>query len=186
MTAAPERHEPSPAQTIGPFFAFGLQYPGMNEVAHPHSPGAITLSGTVRDGNGAPIPDALIEIFGADADGSVPTSRGSLKRDGKTFTGFGRAMTDDEGHYLFWTREPGAIDGRAPFFAVTLFARGLPGHVRTRIYLPGDSESVADDALMSRLAERQRETLVAMRSDDGHLRHDIHMQGERETVFLDF
>ena len=84
--------EPTPAQTIGPFFAFGLEYPGMNQVVHPHSPGAITLSGTIYDGAGAPIPDALIEIFGADSDGTVPRSRGSLRRDGLGSGDLGRRL----------------------------------------------------------------------------------------------
>jgi protocatechuate 3,4-dioxygenase alpha subunit len=177
---------PTPAQTIGPFFAFGLSYPRMNEVAYPHSPGAITLTGTIRDGAGAPIPDALIEIFGADSDGRPSRERGSLRRDGRSFTGFGRAMTDDEGRYLFWTREPGSTEGAAPFFAVTLFARGLPGHVHTRIYVPGHDDALGRDGLLTALEPHERETLIATRLDDGHLRHDIHMQGERETVFLEY
>lgn len=180
------RLEPTPAQTIGPFFAFGLEYPGMNEVVHPHSPGAITLSGTICDGTGAPIPDALIEIFGADADGAVPRVRGSLRRDGRAFTGFGRAMTSDDGHFLFWTREPGAAIGCAAFFAVTLFARGLPAHVHTRIYVPGSDEALAADSLLASLEPHERDTLIATRLADGHLRHDVRMQGERETVFLEY
>ncbi len=104
-------HRATPGQTVGPFFAYGLEYPKQHEVVFPHSPGAIVLSGTVYDGAGAPIPDALVEIFGADADGSVPRARGAFRRDDHTFTGFGRAFTDDEGRYSFWTREPGGIRG---------------------------------------------------------------------------
>lgn len=185
MSAPAERLDPTPAQTIGPFFAFGLQYQRMNEVVHPHSPGAITLTGTIRDGRGAPIPDALVEIFGADSDGTAPRARGALRRDGHAFTGFGRAMTDDEGRYLFWTREPGAEPGKTAFFAVALFARGLPGHVHTRIYVPGQP-SLGGDPLLAGLAPAERDTLIATRTADGHLRHDIHMQGEHETVFLEY
>lgn len=181
-----ELFEPTPAQTIGPFFKFGLEYPGMNEVVHPHSPSAITLSGTIYDGAGAPIPDALIEIFGADSDGTVPQARGALHRDGRTFTGFGRCMTTDEGHFQFWTREPGSVGGRAAFFAVKLFARGLPAHVHTRIYIPGNDAALAADPLLASLEPHERDTLVATRLDDGHLRHDVYMQGERETVFLEY
>src|SRR5690349_11138340 len=100
---------PTPGQTVGPFFAFGLSYPDMHEVVHPHSPGAIVLEGTVYDGAGQPIPDAVIEVWGADSDGAISRSRGSLRRDGHTFTGFGRSDTDDDGHYEFWTRNPGSI-----------------------------------------------------------------------------
>ena len=80
MTALP----PTAGQTVGPFFKFGLEFEGMAQVAFPHSPGAIVLGGSVLDGNGTPIPDAVVEIFGADADGSVPRARGSLRRDGHT------------------------------------------------------------------------------------------------------
>lgn len=178
--------EPTAGQTIGPFFRFGLEYPGMSEVAFPHSPGAIALTGVVRDGDGAPIPDAVVEIFGADSDGTIPDARGTLHRDGHTFTGFGRAMTDDEGRYRFWTRNPGPVDGRAPFFAAILYARGLPDKLHTRIYLPEHEDLRAADPLLSQLTEAERASLVAERTPDGYLRHDIHLQGDEETVFIAF
>jgi protocatechuate 3,4-dioxygenase alpha subunit len=178
--------EPTAGQTVGPFFAFGLEYARMNEVAFPHSPGAIVLSGTVYDGAGAPIPDAVIEIFGADIDGSIPDARGSLKRDGFSFTGFGRTMTTDDGRYHFWTRNPGPIGGRAPFIAAVVFARGLPDKLHTRIYLPEHDELRAADPFLSGLSEAERASLTATRTSDGYLRHDIHLQGEKETVFLEF
>jgi len=177
--------EPTAGQTIGPFFRFGLEYPHMNEVAFPHSPGAIVLKGTVYDGDGAPIPDALVEIFGADADGSVSRARSSLARDGFSFTGFGRCMTTDEGGYHFWTRNPGATDeGKPPFFAAIVFARGLPNKLHTRIYLPEAIAAGQTDALLDSLGEAERATLVATRTEDGYLQHDIHLQGGKETVFL--
>ena len=175
---------PTAGQTVGPFFRFGLEFEGMAQVAFPHSPGAIVLGGSVFDGAGEPIPDAVVEIFGADRDGSVPRARGTLTRDGHSFTGYGRAFTDDEGHYEFWTRDPGSVAGEAPFFAVVLWARGLPNKLHTRIYLPEDTDLLAQDALLSRLDEDDRATLVATRTSDGYLRHDIRLQGEKETVFL--
>lgn len=171
-------------QTIGPFFGFGLPYEGGNEVAHPWSPGSIVLTGGIYQGDGNPIPDAMIEIWQADSDGTVPTVRGSLVRDGYGFTGFGRTGTSDEGRYLFWTRNPGSIDGGAPFIAVILFARGLPDKLHTRIYLPDDEAALAADPLLSSLSADERATLIATRAPDGALRHDIHLQGEKETVFL--
>ncbi|MFT4306761.1 MAG: protocatechuate 3,4-dioxygenase subunit alpha [Microbacterium sp.] len=178
--------EPTAGQTIGPFFAFGLEYDRMHEVAFPHSPGAIVLGGTVYDGAGAPIPDACVEIWGADSDGTIPRARGSHRRDGHTFTGFGRSFTTDEGHYEFWTRNPGAVDGKAPFFAVIVYARGLPDKLHTRIYLPDDEARLAADPLLASLEPAERATLVATRAPDGNLVHDIHLQGEKETVFLAF
>ncbi|MEV7694344.1 protocatechuate 3,4-dioxygenase subunit alpha [Microbacterium sp. NPDC089189] len=177
---------PTAGQTIGPFFAFGLQYPKMHEVAFPHSTGAIVLSGTVYDGAGAAIPDCCIEIWGANADGTPARARGSLRRDDHTFTGFGRAFTTDDGGYDFWTRNPGAEPGKAPFFAVVVYARGLPNKLHTRIYLPDDEELLAADPLLSSLEPAERATLVATRTPEGDLRHDIHLQGEKETVFLAF
>lgn len=188
MTAATERERipATPGQTIGPFFAFGLESAGMHEIVHPHSPGAIVLGGTVLDGAGQPIPDCVVEVFQADSDGNIPHNRGFLRRDGHTFTGFGRAYTDDEGHYEFWTREPGSVEGGAPFFAAIVYARGLPHKLHTRIYLPGFDELQAADPLLASLAPEERATLVATRTEDGGLRHDIRLQGERETVFLAF
>lgn len=187
MSSIPAKtHSPTPGQTVGPFFAYGLEYPHQHEIAFPHSPGAIVLGGTVYDGAGAPIPDAVVEVFGTDADGSVPRARGAFRRDGHTFTGFGRAFTDDEGHYEFWTRSPGGIHGRPGFFAVVVFARGLPDKLHTRIYVPDDHDALAADPLLSTLTPEERATLVATRTADGHLHHDIRLQGEKETVFLAF
>lgn len=178
--------EPTAGQTVGPFFAFGLEYERMNEVAFPHSPGAIVLTGTVYDGAGAPIPDAVIEIFGADTDGSIPDARGALRRDGFSFTGFGRTMTTDDGRYHFWTRNPGPIGGRAPFIAAIVYARGLPDKLHTRIYLPEHNELRAADPFLAGLTDAERASLTATRTPEGYLRHDIHLQGDKETVFIAF
>lgn len=187
MAGAPARTlRATPGQTVGPFFAYGVGYPAMNEVAHPYAPATVRLSGTVYDGLGEPVPDALVEIFGADSDGSTPKARGSLRRDGHSFTGFGRAFTDDEGRYEFWTRSPGATGGRAAFFAAIVFARGLPDKLHTRIYLPDDAGALAGDALLASLDASERATLVAERTAAGDLRHDIRLQGANETVFLEY
>jgi len=183
---APKTHEPTGGQTVGPFFAFGLDYPKKHEVVFPHSPGAIVLGGTVYDGAGAPIPDAVIEIWGADENGEISRRHGAFRRDDHTFTGFGRAATTDVGHYELWTRNPGPTDGKAPFYSVIVFARGLPDKLVTRIYLPEHEELLAQDALLSSLEPDERATLIATRTPDGNLHHDIHLQGEKETVFLAF
>ncbi len=183
---------PSAGQTVGPFFAYGTVFPRMNEVAFPHSPGAVVLQGRVLDGAGDPVPDAMVEIWSADEDGSVPRARGTLRRDGLAFTGFGRAFTDDEGRFQFWTRNPGPPTGLgagaggagAPFIAAIVYARGLPDKLHTRIYLPDDEAAIAADPFLSGLTAEERTTLIATRTADGHLEHDIRLQGERETVFL--
>jgi protocatechuate 3,4-dioxygenase alpha subunit len=186
MSIPPKTLRPTPGQTVGPFFAYGVEFDKMSQVAFPHSPGAVVLAGAVYDGAGAPVPDAFVEIWVADADGSAPRSRGTLRRDDHTFTGFGRAFTDDDGHFEFWTRNPGAAPGRAPFFAAIVYARGLPDKLHTRIYLPDDDAALAADALLASLEPDERRTLIATRTAAGHLHHDIRLQGENETVFLAF
>jgi protocatechuate 3,4-dioxygenase alpha subunit len=177
---------PTPGQTVGPFFGYALPYDGGEQLVPGHHPDAVRLSGTVFDGAGTPIPDALVEIWQPDARGTVPTARGSLTRDGYSFTGFGRSATTRDGRYSFTTVEPGALadSASAPFFSVIVFARGLTDKLHTRIYLPeADGET---DPLLSSLPPERRDTLIATRQSDGSLHHDIHLQGETETVFLDF
>jgi protocatechuate 3,4-dioxygenase alpha subunit len=128
----------------------------------------------------------MVEIWQADSDGSVPRARGTLSRDDHTFTGFGRAFTDDDGHFEFWTREPGSVHGEAPFFAVIVYARGLPDKLHTRLYLPEQDELLAKDPLLSSLGDAERATLVLERTPEGWLQKDIRLQGEKETVFLAF
>lgn len=185
-TVPPKTHAPTPGQTVGPFFAFGTDYEHKHEVVFPHSPGSLVLSGRVLDGACDPVPDSMVEIWQADSDGTVPTARGAIARDGHTFTGFGRAFTTDEGHYEFWTREPGSVKGEAPFFAVIVYARGLPNKLHTRFYLPDDTEKLAADPLLASLSEAERDTLILERTPDGGLRKDIRLQGEKETVFIAF
>ena len=170
----------TPAQTIGPFFGYALPYDGGENLVERSHPGAIRLHGTVFDGDGAGVPDALVELWQADETGAVAQHAGSIRRDGYTFTGFGRSATDPNGHYQFTTVVPGSKDGAAPFFAVIVFARGMMHKVHTRIYLPGTDVA----ALPQGLDPERAQTLIASRDADGSLRHDIRLQGEGETVFL--
>ncbi|WP_419702617.1 protocatechuate 3,4-dioxygenase subunit alpha [Promicromonospora sp. NFX87] len=178
---------PTPGQTVGPFFGYALPYSGGNELVEAGAPGAVRLHGTVYDGAGAPVPDALIEIWQADPAGAVVRRSGSILRDG-TFTGWGRAETDREGGYWFRTLRPGATEpGRAPFFAVTVFARGLQDRLFTRAYLP---DAAASDPLLGSLGPERRATLIARDEPDGSLHFDLRLQGgppgEEETVFLTY
>ena len=171
----------TPGQTVGPFFGFALPFAGGPDLVPPAHPDAVQLTGRVLDGDGAPVPDALLEIWQADPAGQVPQRAGSLARDPFAFTGWGRAATDRDGAYRFTTVRPGAIGGGVPFIAMTVFARGLLHHLFTRVYLPG----TADDRLLSSLAPKRRATLVAV-ADGPRLRFDVRLQGPDETVFLDF
>jgi protocatechuate 3,4-dioxygenase, alpha subunit len=175
---------PTPGQTVGPFFGFALPFPGDNELVPP-GPAGIRLRGRVLDGAGEPVPDALIEIWQPDRDGAVSRATGSLRRDGFTFTGWGRAATDGAGRYSFSTVTPGpTAPGSAAFFAVCVFARGLLDRLFTRAYVPDDAEALAKDPLLAAVEPDRRSNLVATRDKLGLL-FDIRLQGEHETVFLE-
>lgn len=172
----------TPGQTVGPFFGFALPFPHDSELVPPGTPGAVRLRGRVLDGAGDPVPDAILELWQADAEGNVVQEQGSLRRDGGTsdwaFTGFGRASTDADGHYAFTTVVPGAS-----FFAITVFARGLLNRLFTRAYLP----DVTGDPFLETVEEERRSTLLTTQDDTGPVKgyvFDVHLQGERETVFL--
>jgi protocatechuate 3,4-dioxygenase alpha subunit len=176
---------PTPGQTVGPFYGYALPDDGDSDHVPAQHPGAVRLHGTVRDGNGSPVPDALLEIWQADSHGRIAQHPGSLHRDGYTFTGWGRASTDNTGHYSFTTVEPGpSADGASPFFAMTVFARGLLNRLFTRIYLP-DHAALASDRLLAAVPANRRDTLIARRDADG-LVFDVALQGEHETVFLTY
>ena len=183
-----EKPLPTPGQTVGPFFGYALPYEGGPELVPAHHPRAVLLTGTVYDGAGEPIPDAVVELWQPDENGDIPSTRGSLHRDGHSFTGFGRSATNLDGVFQFWTLEPGALPGSSsvPFFSVLVFARGLTDKLHSRIYLPAPADALAADPLLSCLPAGRRTTLIACREPDGSLRHDFHLQGEDETVFLDF
>ena len=159
----------TPPQTVGPFFAIGLPWDDGPTVVEPGSDGAIALRGTVFDGAGEPVPDALVETWQAPGHGC---------------RGFGRCPTDGEGRWEIVTRKPGAADGEAPHLAVAVFARGLLDRVATRIYFGDETEANAADPLLAGLEEAQRATLVAEPDGAGGYRFDIHLQGDHETVFL--
>jgi protocatechuate 3,4-dioxygenase alpha subunit len=183
------RLAPTPSQTAGPFFGFALLDWIGNELVPPDAPGAIRIVGAVTDGSGDPVPDAMVEIWQANAAGryagpadprqDVPVEEG--------FTGFGRSGTEDGG-FAFTTVKPGRVPGengalQAPHVDVSVFARGLLKRLVTRIYFPDEEEANEADPLLSALAPDDRATLLAV-PDGGVLRFDIRLQGERQTVFL--
>jgi protocatechuate 3,4-dioxygenase, alpha subunit len=176
----------TPGQTVGPFFGTALPYPGDGDLVDAAHPQAVRLHGTVYDGAGVGVPDALIELWQPDDAGRIPRQAGSLRRDATAFTGWGRSATDAAGHYTFTTLAPGSAgDGRPPFFAVVVFARGLLNRLFTRAYLPGAGLH-ADPRLAAVDAGRRATLLCVAESDSGRpgYRFDIHLQGPHETVFL--
>jgi protocatechuate 3,4-dioxygenase alpha subunit len=159
--------QPTPSQTVGPFFWFGLCAQPQNEIV---AGGPMRIEGRVLDGAGAPVPDAMVEVWQADESGAY----------GPDF-GWGRCATDADGRYAFTTVKPGPVEGQAPHLEVLVFARGLLKPLLTRVYFPGDDHE--SDAVLASLDEDERETLVA-RPDREALRFDVHLQGERQTAFF--
>lgn len=201
----------TPAQTLGPFFQQGLlrtrgvfQVPGLCEderdvfSARLAAAGAfgepILIVGSVFDGLGQPIADALLEAWQANGHGRyhhpLDASAGPMD---PGFSGFGRAATDARGAYAFFSVKPGAVAGpggtrQAPHVNLVLGARGMTRQAFTRIYFE-DEASLASDPVLSSVPAERRQTLVASRDGkrDGATvyRFDLHLQGERETVFFE-
>jgi len=154
------------SQTVGPYYTLGLCRRPENELADRNEPGAVQLIGQLYDGQAAPINDGLIEVW--DPVGER----------------WGRSGTDADGRFSFVVTKPAALAGQAPRLDVYVFARGLLRHQLTRVYFPDEAEANAADPVLSSLGETERATLVA-EQEDGALRWDIRMQGERETVFFE-
>ncbi|HXF11951.1 MAG TPA: protocatechuate 3,4-dioxygenase subunit alpha [Terriglobales bacterium] len=184
MTAK-ENLTPSGSQTVGPFFHIGLQYMLDLESVAPAAPGAIEIRGKVIDGNGNPVPDAMLEFWSAEnlTDGAELGSNGLP-------SGFRRTVTDADGSYSTTMNKPGPVpigDGssQAPHFFVMVFARGLLRQLVTRVYFANESANDADSVLRQISAER-RHTLIA-RADANRatvFHWDVVLQGTNETAFF--
>lgn len=174
----------TPSQTVGPFLSLGLTWPTGYLVVPEGSPGAVRITGVLRDGAGAVVPDGLIETWQADAEGRFDHLDDPRGASGSEFDGFGRCATDPEGRFMIVTVKPGAVgDGQAPHIDVSVFARGLLDRLVTRIYFPDEAAANATDPLLSSLPERAA-TLIAVPAGKDELTFDIRLQGENETVFL--
>jgi len=206
----------TPSQTVGPYFHYGLPWKGGADLVGQSEMGArpdllppehyvlgtsnqsgtpqgevIVVAGCVYDGNHAPIPDAMIEIWQANAAGRY-ASADDRREDAALdphFTGFGRASTDADGVYRFRTIRPGRVPGpgntlQAPHLAVSVFGRGLLKRLPTRLYF-ADGEGNDLDPILNLVPAERRGTLIAQRRPDGTWWLDIVLQGENETVFFD-
>ncbi|MGH2437606.1 MAG: protocatechuate 3,4-dioxygenase subunit alpha [bacterium] len=184
----------TPPQTVGPFF-HGLLREGLNVLAAPKAVGdRIRIEGHVYDGNRAPVPDAMIEIWQANANGyySHPIDQRIASLD-PAFAGYGRAGTNDAGHFWFETIRPGRVplgksEDQAPHLNVAVSARGLLHHLFTRLYFDDEAAANARDPVLRDIPRDRRATMLAKKSiGDGKTvyRFDIVLQGQDETVFFD-
>ncbi|MGY4228490.1 protocatechuate 3,4-dioxygenase alpha subunit [Bradyrhizobium sp. USDA 4503] len=190
----------TPSQTVGPYFKYGLTPNGeyewndafTNNLLTPDVSGErIRVEGKVYDGDGAVIPDCMLEIWQADSQGRFSDPQDARALPNSSFKGFGRCGTDKSGGYSFDTIKPGVVpdaDGKpqAPHIGLAVFARGMLLHLYTRIYFDDEAGNAADSTLALVPADR-RATLIAKRkAGAGNVyTFDVHLQGDNETVFFD-
>ncbi len=182
----------TPSQTIGPFFHDALLAEDRSELVSPDRPSAIRIEGTVYDGTGEPVPDAMLEVWQANPAGRYDhpaDDRENLPLD-EGFSGFGRCGTDASGKFSFVTIKPGPVPGpagqaQAPHVMVSIFARGLLKRLVTRIYFPDEKEANAADLVLQSFEDPEfRKTLIA-RDEGEYVRFDVHLQGEEQTAFFE-
>lgn len=180
------------SQTVGPYLHIGLTWLNTADLVGPGATTpAITVTGAVTDGDGAPVTDAMIEIWQANEHGKYahPEDTSQLPLT-PNFTGFGRMPTDAEGRYAFTTIKPGRVAAaqgglQAPHLNVTVFMRGMLIHLCSRIYFHDEAANAEDPVLQSVPAQR-RATLIARPGEHpGVYVWDIVLQGDGETVFFD-
>jgi protocatechuate 3,4-dioxygenase, alpha subunit len=191
----------TPSQTVGPYFKYGLTPNGAyawndaftNNLLTPDVSGErIRVEGKVFDGDGALVPDCMLEIWQADAQGRFSDPQDKRALPNTSFKGFGRCGTDASGAYFFDTIKPGAVpdpDGKpqAPHLLLAVFARGMLLHLYTRLYFDGEAAN-ANDPVLALVPADRRATLIATRKHGAGstvYTLDIHLQGDNETVFFE-
>ncbi|MET0906982.1 MAG: protocatechuate 3,4-dioxygenase subunit alpha [Tardiphaga sp.] len=196
----------TPSQTAGPYVHIGLT-PNFAEIRgiYPDDPGSsmltpstkgerIVVSGRIVDGAAAPVGDAVVECWQADADGSFATPMAPNSNSAPAFTGWGRQPVNAEGVFSFETIKPGSVTGpdgkpMAPHVVLWIVARGINIGLQTRLYFPDEAEANAADFVLNKIPDpRRRATLIAQQLPGGAVptyRLDIVLQGDKETVFFD-
>ncbi len=176
---------PSSSQTVGPYFRIGLDYlAGCAPAGEASARQTVTIRGRVLDRDGAPVPDALLEFWSANA--KEPNAADG--RDDGFPDNFRRVATDSDGSFCVAMPRPSQVGlesggMHAPHLLVLVFARGLLRHLISGVYFAGERANDADPVLLAIPAERRR-TLIAQPDGDGSLRWDVILQGNDETVFF--
>ncbi|MFV5690207.1 protocatechuate 3,4-dioxygenase subunit alpha [Flavobacterium sp. ZT3R25] len=167
----------TPSQTVGPYFAYGLTpkqycYDFESLVGNRISDKTldlITIKGKIFDGENKPVPDAMIELWQND---------GANQFFGRFGTG-----TDAENHFIFETIKPKSVDGQAPYATLIIFMRGQLIHSYTRVYFSDEEVLNVQDFVLNTIDSERRNTIIAQKKE-GFYELDIHMQGQKETVFF--
>jgi len=182
---------PTPSQTAGPYLHLGLtDARSISRIAGDGAKGErVWLTFRVLDGEGVPVPDAMIEVWQADSKGNY--AQQDSRADVAAFGGFGRLATAEDGSCTFETIRPGCVPGpgetvQAPHINVSIFGRGILKRLSTRVYFAGEPENAADPVL-GLVPENRRTTLLAQPDPAraSNWKFDVHLRGERETVFFD-
>jgi protocatechuate 3,4-dioxygenase alpha subunit len=180
----------TPSQTVGPFLSLGLPWSAGEHAVAEDTPGALRIGGSIYDGAGELVPDALVETWQADPDGRFADLYGyGGPSELAGFRGFGRSgFEEGDGTWSVLTVKPGPVpwlDGRlqAPHLDVSVFARGMLHRVVTRIYFADEAEANAADPVLGSVPADRRATLLAQPADGGYT-FDVHLQGPHETVFF--
>ena len=179
------------SQTVGPFFKIGFGWLYRVDICSTARGGErVRIRGVVYDGDGVPVPDALIEVWQADTQGRYATGPDGQATADAELMGFGRVPTDAQGAYEFRTVKPGCVPHpsgqlQAPHLSVTVFMRGLLKPIHSRLYFPDEPSNAHDPVLLS-VPEARRQTLIARRGRESVLEWDVRMQGMNETVFFSY
>jgi protocatechuate 3,4-dioxygenase, alpha subunit len=181
------------SQTVGPYFKIGLEWLYRdNLVGEGMSGERVTIQGRVFDGDGIPVPDAILEIWQANAHGKYDHPEDTQDKPLEPgFKGYGRVPLTQEGAFRFVTVKPGPVPGpkekeQAPHLAISIFMRGLLKRLVTRMYFPDDPRN-AGDPILNRVEPARRSTLIAKKTaaNSGTLEWNVVLQGPDETVFFD-
>ena len=179
------------SQTVGPYFRIGLQWLNQTSLAPENVAGErVMVRGRLLDGDGAPVPDAILEIWQANAHGKYAHPGDPQDKPLEAgFTGFGRVPVDQTGAFHWTTIKPGPVPGpgvtvQAPHLVISIFMRGLLKRLVTRMYFPGEARN-ANDPILNLVDPGRRPTLIAKVASGGHLEWNVELQGTQETVFFD-
>jgi protocatechuate 3,4-dioxygenase, alpha subunit len=193
----------SPSQTAGPYVHIGMT-PNFAEIGGVFSAdlGSTMINGAVEgqritiavriiDGASAPVNDAVVEIWQADASGSFVAPMSPNSNSVPAFLGWGRQPAKGDGVVTFETIKPGSVpgpDGRlqAPHVLLWIVARGINIGLQTRLYFADEADANTTDYVLNRIPDaRRRQTLIARTDGAGQYVLDVYLQGENETVFFD-
>ena len=192
----------TPSQTAGPYVHIGMtpnicgitgviaEDLGKTMINGPVDGERINVAVNVYDGAGVPLFDGVVEIWQADASGNFTGPTAPNSNAAPAFTGWGRQPLSEAGAATFETVKPGPVagpDGKmmAPHIALWIVARGINIGLQTRLYFEDEAEANETDFVLNKIMDkRRRETLIAKRNGSTYTL-DVHLQGDKETVFFD-